>query len=106
MKWISKAKRKRGPEWSKTLTFLILMPFLGVIGLAAYLAYQMYKTGTPAESVSIMQALLAFVAAPTAVVVGFYFWKSRAENLVKLTKTMTREGICKEAITEIINKGE
>lgn len=94
------------PEWSKALTALILVPFLGVIGLAAYLALALYRAGVPAESVSLKQALLAFVAAPTAVAVGFYFWKARAENLVKLTKTMHAEGFCPEIITEIIKTKE
>lgn len=97
---------KRSPEWSKALTLLILAPFFGVTVLAARLSHALFETGAPSDSVALMQALLAFVAAPTAVALGFYFWKARAENMVKIAKQMQRDEICDDIARDILNKGE
>lgn len=32
-------------------------------------------------------ALLAYIGAPTGITIGFYCWKSKAENMIKIAKS-------------------
>jgi len=98
--------KRRPPNWSKLLTVCILAPFLGVIGLAAALAIGMYRADQADASVALMQALLAFVAAPSAVAIGFYFWKAKAENLVKLARILKINEIDNDIAARVIDADE
>jgi len=72
--------------------------------MALFLSAALFRRGEAESCVSIMQALLTFVAAPLAVAYGFYFWKARAENLVKCAKALRQSGVADEVTQEIINK--
>jgi len=51
-------------------------------------------------------ALLTFVAAPTAVAIGFYAWKAKAENAIKLAKDMKEADIDAEVQKEVLDKND
>ena len=93
-------------EWSKVLTVLVLVPYIAVIILAVFIATSLLATGEADGCVSVIQALLAFVAAPLAVAYGFYFWKSKAENLVKLAKDLKHAGVSDDITEEIVKTDE
>ena len=47
---------------------------------------------------------LAFIGAPTATAIGFYAWKAKAENVLKIGKTVEADKkISKETKKQIIN---
>ena len=39
-----------------------------------------------ADEPAMLGELLAYIGAPTAAAIGFYAWKARAENIVKISK--------------------
>ena len=90
-------------EWSKLLTVLVLVPYLAVILLAAYVSIKMLLAGYSSDAADVIQYLLVFVAAPLAVAYGFYFWKAKAENLVKCAKELKSAGIADDVAEEIVN---
>ena len=47
---------------------------------------------------------LTYIGAPTATAIGFYAWKAKAENVLKIGKTVeTDKKISKETKKQIIN---
>lgn len=38
-----------------------------------------------------LEALLTYLGAPTATAIGFYAWKARAENVVKISKSVSTD---------------
>lgn len=38
-----------------------------------------------------LEALLAYIGAPTATAIGFYAWKARAENVIKISQTLEKD---------------
>ena len=75
-------KSPRKPEFSKIVLALILSTyFVGVfIGVKISLI-----------DVSQLGALLAYIGTPTAAAIGFYCWKAKAENIVKIKKDHPEE---------------
>lgn len=70
-----KQKSKRKIEFSKLILALVLLTyFVGVfIGVKVALI-DMTQLGV----------LLAFIGTPTAATIGFYTWKAKAENVIKI----------------------
>jgi hypothetical protein len=68
-------KSKRKFEYSKfILTLVLLTYFVGVyVGVKVVF-----------EDSSYLTLLFAFIGTPTATAIGFYTWKAKAENIVKL----------------------
>lgn len=69
-------------EFSKIVLVLVLLTyFVGVfIGVKISLI-----------DVSQLGALLAYIGTPTAAAIGFYCWKAKAENIVKIKKNNPEE---------------
>ncbi|MBD5383739.1 MAG: hypothetical protein HDR72_01900 [Ruminococcaceae bacterium] len=69
-------------EFSKiVLTFVLLTYFVGVfIGVKVSLI-----------DFSQLGVLLAYIGTPTAAAIGFYCWKAKAENIVKIKKDNPEE---------------
>ncbi len=97
------SKKNKHFEWSKILTVLVVMPYLIVIFLSIYIALKCLYMGESSNCVDIVQAILAFVSAPLAVAYGFYFWKSKAENLVKCAKELKKSGISEDVAGSILD---
>jgi hypothetical protein len=56
-----------------------------------YIATLSYGAVIVWRDTSQLSALLAFCGSPVAVGIGFYFWKSKAENIVKYAKTLGKK---------------
>lgn len=76
------AKNKHKIEFSKFILMLILFTYF--IGVAV---------GIKVVFIDISQLgiLLAFIGTPTAAAIGFYCWKAKAENLIKIKKDNPEE---------------
>lgn len=72
----------RKPEFSKIVLVLVLLTyFVGVfIGVKISLI-----------DISQLGVLLAYIGTPTAAAIGFYCWKAKAENLIKIKKDNPEE---------------
>ena len=75
-------KARKKIEFSKIVLVLVLLTyFVGVfIGVKVSLI-----------DISQLGVLLAYIGTPTAAAIGFYCWKAKAENLVKIKKDNTEE---------------
>lgn len=75
-------KTRRKLEFSKIVLVLVLLTyFVGVfIGVKISLI-----------DISQLGVLLAYIGTPTAAAIGFYCWKAKAENLVKIKKDNPEE---------------
>lgn len=64
-------------EVSKILLFCVMLTyFIGLI-LGAYVVL---------EDPSQLGTLLVYIGTPTAVTIGFYSWKAKAENVIRMKK--------------------
>lgn len=79
---IQTLKAYRKPEFSKIVLVLVLLTyFVGVfIGVKISLI-----------DISQLGVLLAYIGTPTAAAIGFYCWKAKAENLIKIKKENPEE---------------
>ncbi len=77
-----KLKVRRKLEFSKIVLALILLTyFVGVfIGVKVSLI-----------DISQLGVLLAYIGTPTAAAIGFYCWKAKAENIVKIKRDNPEE---------------
>lgn len=75
-------KVRRKLEFSKIVLVLILLTyFVGVfVGVKVSLI-----------DISQLGVLLAYIGTPTAAAIGFYCWKAKAENIVKIKKDNPEE---------------
>lgn len=58
---------------------------LGAV-MILYFAGAIFGGFIVSEEPAALGELLAYIGAPTATAIGFYAWKSKAENVIKLTK--------------------
>ena len=100
-----KPKRPRR-EWSKVLTVAILLPYLGGIALALAGAAWMIVKHDYAAATALLQAAIVSTAALAAIVYGFYFWKARAENRLKIAQAAKACGLSEDLTKDIITKEE
>ncbi len=75
-------KNSRKLEFSKIVLVLVLLTyFVGVfIGVKISLI-----------DISQLGVLLAYIGTPTAAAIGFYCWKAKAENLIKIKRDNPEE---------------
>lgn len=59
--------------------------FLGIF-LTVVAAFFDQQNGRPIDS-SMFLVLAGYLGTPTAIAIGFYAWKSKAENILKITKS-------------------
>ena len=67
---------KRPIEFSKLILLLVMLTYFMGVAIGAIVVL-----GTAPD---MLGEYLAFVGAPTAVAIGFYAWKAKAENMKKL----------------------
>ena len=81
------------PEFSKlVLGMTMLIYFAG----AVYGAFVVH------EEHSQLGELLTYIGAPTAIAIGFYVWKAKAENVIKIPKQLEQEKMPKSMKERII----
>ena len=69
-------------EFSKIiLGAVMILYFAGAIFAAVIVVNEHYG----------LEALLTYLGAPTATAIGFYAWKARAENVVKISKSVSTD---------------
>ena len=86
---VSRAEKKF--TYSKIyMTFLGLLYFVGAV-IGAWLVIQAaildMEYGRPLDS-AMFVAYAAYLGGPTALAIGFYAWKSKAENLLKIKSSL------------------
>lgn len=75
-------KTKRKFEFSKFVLMLVMLTYFVTVGVGvklSFIDYTQYST------------LAMLVGAPTATAIGFYAWKSKAENVLKIKKENPKE---------------
>lgn len=100
-------------ELAETKTFtksimstIVILYFFGfILGsiLVIMSANTDIKLGSPVDS-SMFMAYAAYIGGPTATAIGFYAWKSKAENMIKLSNSFGSD--TKVQIMETISKVE
>lgn len=69
-------------EFSKLVLSAVLLTYFAGFGLGFWVV---------TIDISQLGILLAYIGTPTAVVIGFYSWKAKAENVVKIKKANPEE---------------
>ena len=84
---LATTNEKEKTTFSKSiLSLVVALYFLGVIlgaALMMYAAKQDVKLGLPVNP-QMFIAFSAYIGGPTATAIGFYAWKSKAENILKI----------------------
>lgn len=73
---------KRRVEFSKVILLLVMLTYFITVGVGvklSFIDYTQYST------------LAMLVGAPTATAIGFYAWKAKAENTLKIKKENPKE---------------
>lgn len=104
---MSQNKKPEPTTFSKSiLSAIILLYFIGaIIGafLVIFAANVNAALGMPIDS-SMFMAYAAYIGGPTATAIGFYAWKSKAENVLKLTKSLESDS-ASEVATALASMG-
>lgn len=66
-------------EFSKLILLGVMLTYFVGIGIGAWVVLKVVP-----EQLSVY---LAFIGGPTAVAIGFYAWKAKAENVLKIGRT-------------------
>lgn len=89
--------RKKKTESSKKFVGILITLFVAVI---VYSMALMWET----KDTSGLSYLIPSVGGLVATAVGFYFWKAKAENLVKIRKSMIKMEMETEKIDDEIER--
>lgn len=83
-------------EFSKiVLGSVMLLYFAGAI-FGGYIVMQ---------DSSLLPELLAYIGAPTAVAIGFYAWKAKAENIIKISAAVKDKEVLDAAVKQDESEG-
>lgn len=77
-----KNKKKKHFEFSKALLLAVMILYFVAVGIGVKLSFVDYTN---------YSTLAMLVGAPTATTIGFYAWKAKAENVIKLKKENPEE---------------
>ena len=84
-------RKKRKPvEFSKRILITAWLSGSAVTAFACWLTYQMVMNGHNGD-VQLISIILSGGFAEITAGTGFYYWKARKENEIKLTGTLTKE---------------
>ncbi|MDR1736241.1 MAG: hypothetical protein LBR85_05155 [Oscillospiraceae bacterium] len=75
-------KKRRKFEYIKLILALVMLTYFVGVFVGVKIAFIDF---------SQLGVLLAFIGTPTAVAIGFYAWKAKAENIVKIKKDNPEE---------------
>lgn len=79
---MSRQRKKKGVEFSKVILLLVMAVYFITVGVGIWLSLVDY---------SQFSTLAMLVGAPTATALGFYAWKAKAENIIKIKKENPQE---------------
>lgn len=86
------------PEFSKLV--------LGA-AVVTWLAGAVFGVMIVSEEHGLLGELLAYIGAPAATAYGFYYWKAKAENIVKIPKMFEQEKLSKsskDSVMKLLSK--
>ena len=93
---VKTVKEARSNSFSKSImSTVVFLYFMGsIIGTALVILSAIIdlRLGTPLDT-SMFVAYAAYLGGPTATAIGFYAWKSKAENVIKISKTFENDKI-------------
>lgn len=96
-------KEKVVPFSKSIMSAVILLYFIGAI-LGAVLVILAARVnmalGLPIDPAMFM-AYAAYIGGPTATAIGFYAWKSKAENVLKISKSFEGPSEVASALAEM-----
>ena len=75
-------KTKRRVEFSKLILALVLLTYFIGVGVGVRVIFM---------DISQLGVVLAFIGTPTAAAIGFYIWKAKAENMIKIKQAHPEE---------------
>lgn len=91
-------------ETAKILLFMIITTYFVGVGVGT-LSILKILMDYPDYAIQGLQAYFVFIGGATTAVIGFYVWKAKAENVIKIPKLMDEEAIeRKEKIERMINR--
>lgn len=65
-----------------------------------YFAGAIYGAVIVWQDSSLLGELLAYIGAPTAVAIGFYAWKAKAENVIKISQAVQDREVLQAAVNQ------
>ena len=74
--------KRQKREFSKILLAAVMVTYFGVTVFAIFVVQ---------ENPELLGELLTFVGAPTAVAIGFYAYKAKCENVVKISRAVSAD---------------
>ena len=74
--------KRQKREFSKVILAAVMAVYFGVTAFAVIVV---------ASNPELLGELLAFVGAPTAVAIGFYAYKAKCENVVKISRAVSAD---------------
>jgi len=93
-KFILKTPIEEKPSFSKSiLGTIVFLYFVGAILGTILVVVSMnidLKLGNGLDT-SMFMAYAAYIGGPTATAIGFYAWKSKAENVLKIGKSFDKD---------------
>ena len=75
-------KKPKKPEFSKIVLGAVITLYFVIAGYAAVVTW---------SNPEHIGELLAYIGAPTATAIGFYSWKARSENIVKISRDIEQD---------------
>ena len=72
---------------------------LGAV-MILYFAGAIYGAVIVWQDSSLLGELLAYIGAPTAVAIGFYAWKAKAENVIKISQAVQDRDVLQAAVNQ------
>ena len=73
---------KRKLEYTKLILALVLLTYFIGVGVGVWVVLKDF---------SQLYVVLTFIGAPTAAAIGFYVWKAKAENIIKIKRANPEE---------------
>lgn len=86
----NKEDGKHKVEFVKIIVFFILLTYFVGLGFGIY-AVKKILLDYPEWAIQALIALFGYIGTPTAAAIGFYCWKAKAENIIKIKKNYLEE---------------
>lgn len=83
---VRKTRRRRGKKRKFEFSKIVLLSVLVTYFVGLYVGIKVVFI-----DVTQLGVLLAYIGTPTATAIGFYAWKAKAENIVKIKKANPEE---------------
>ncbi len=93
-------------EWSKLLTVFGILVITWAIVAGIWMIIRLLAAEAYDQAVTLYLGIIGIVTIICGVIFGFYFWKAKAENLVKIAKDLKAHGVSDEVAHDVVNTNE